>query len=178
MLLPVFAILAVLGLWLWWYYMASYLSSIPLATVSSIEAWGTFGDSFGSLNTLFTGLAFIGLVYTIHVQRKEMKETSEVLKHEKKREAIRDFENTFFQLLQIHTENVRSTKYSSRYLENLSVIPRNSPPKEGQPAFNLIYDEFKKHLASDPDLFNVAVQNTWKNAGSIIEPTPYLYLAF
>lgn len=40
-----------------------------------IPGWPTrarFGDSFGAVNTLFSGLAFAGLIYTVHIQRKEL----------------------------------------------------------------------------------------------------------
>ncbi|GGI98179.1 hypothetical protein [Paenibacillus hunanensis] len=33
---------------------------------------GIFGDMFGAVNALFSGLAFAGLIYTITVQRKEL----------------------------------------------------------------------------------------------------------
>lgn len=33
---------------------------------------GTFGDMFGAVNALFSGLAFAGLIYTITVQRQEL----------------------------------------------------------------------------------------------------------
>jgi hypothetical protein len=35
---------------------------------------GTFGDSFGALNTLFSGLAFAGLLITILIQKEELKD--------------------------------------------------------------------------------------------------------
>lgn len=35
---------------------------------------GTFGDMFGAVNALFSGLAFAGLIYTIAVQRQELQE--------------------------------------------------------------------------------------------------------
>lgn len=34
---------------------------------------GTFGDMFGAVNGLFSGLAFAALIYTIILQREEMK---------------------------------------------------------------------------------------------------------
>ncbi|MEY2664985.1 MAG: hypothetical protein RLZZ480_90 [Candidatus Parcubacteria bacterium] len=47
---------------------------------------GLFGDSYGALNTFFSGLAFLGIIYTIHLQktelqlqRKELKETRKEL---------------------------------------------------------------------------------------------------
>ena len=33
---------------------------------------GQFGDKFGSVNALFSGLAFAGLIYTIILQRKDL----------------------------------------------------------------------------------------------------------
>ncbi|OMC72997.1 hypothetical protein BK121_08795 [Paenibacillus odorifer] len=33
---------------------------------------GTFGDMFGAVNALFSGLAFAGLIFTIHLQRKDL----------------------------------------------------------------------------------------------------------
>lgn len=45
----------------------------------AIAKMGQYGDVYGGLNTLFTGLAFIGLVVTILLQRQEMKETREIM---------------------------------------------------------------------------------------------------
>ena len=39
----------------------------------SIGAAGTFGDSFGILTSLFSGIAFAGLIWTILLQRAELK---------------------------------------------------------------------------------------------------------
>lgn len=33
---------------------------------------GTFGDQFGAVNALFSGLAFTGLIYTIILQRRDL----------------------------------------------------------------------------------------------------------
>ncbi|WP_336032972.1 hypothetical protein [Acinetobacter bereziniae] len=38
------------------------------------EKYGTFGDTYGSLNTLFSGLAFAILIITMFIQRQELKE--------------------------------------------------------------------------------------------------------
>lgn len=39
----------------------------------SISAAGTFGDSFGILTSLFSGIAFAGLIWTILLQRAELR---------------------------------------------------------------------------------------------------------
>lgn len=72
------------------------------------EECGQFGDLFGSVNALFSGLAFAGLVITIIQQRhdlqlqrqandqskKELNQQNETMKKER-------FENTFFKMLEV-----------------------------------------------------------------------------
>lgn len=51
--------------------------SISGFTIYSLaDNWGdrgTMGDMFGAVNALFSGLAFAALLYTLHVQREEIK---------------------------------------------------------------------------------------------------------
>jgi hypothetical protein len=47
------------------------------------DKWETkafFGEMFGSLDALFSGLAFAGLIYTIHLQRKDLQLQREELR--------------------------------------------------------------------------------------------------
>lgn len=58
------------------------------------DSWGdrgTFGDMFGGITSLFTGLVFVGLVYTIFqqkiqlkMQRTELADTREEFKEQNK----------------------------------------------------------------------------------------------
>ncbi len=41
---------------------------------------GLVGDSFGSINALFSGLAFALLIYTIYLQRKDLEISKEELR--------------------------------------------------------------------------------------------------
>ncbi|NQU85154.1 MAG: hypothetical protein HQ541_05275 [Mariniphaga sp.] len=46
------------------------------AVYFTLDSWtdrGTFGDLFGGINSLFSGLALAGIIYTIFLQRKELK---------------------------------------------------------------------------------------------------------
>ena len=45
-----------------------------------MEARGQFGDLFGGVNALFTGLAFAGVIYTILLQRRELELQREELR--------------------------------------------------------------------------------------------------
>ena len=41
-------------------------------TINDSEKQGQFGDQFGAVNALFSGLAFAGLIFTIILQKKEL----------------------------------------------------------------------------------------------------------
>lgn len=86
------------------------------------DARGIFGDMFGAVNALFSGLAFVGFLYTILLQRADLK----LQKHEHdlsraemaaqreqlvlQNETLRQqsFENTFFQLLRLQNDIVNA----------------------------------------------------------------------
>lgn len=78
---------------------------------TSLARLGTFGDSFGVLNTLFSGLAFAGIIVSIALQSRELAETRRELQGQKEQFQIQNaslkrqvFENTFFQMLHLHNE--------------------------------------------------------------------------
>ncbi len=53
------------------------------AIYSYIDNWddrGTFGDMFGSINALFSVLAFVGIIFTVLMQREELRLQREELK--------------------------------------------------------------------------------------------------
>lgn len=56
---------------------------IGFTTYISFESWsdrGTFGDMFGGVNALFSGLAFAGVIYAIFLQSKELELQREELR--------------------------------------------------------------------------------------------------
>ncbi len=81
----------VIGLYLW------YLNSCPID--KDFDKAGKLGDSFGVLNSLFSGLAFIALVITIYLQQQDIRDT-------KKETQKQTFENTFFNLIKLHNDLV------------------------------------------------------------------------
>ncbi|WP_339307661.1 putative phage abortive infection protein [Paenibacillus sp. FSL R5-0519] len=92
------------------------------------EDRGTFGDMFGSINTIFSGFAFGGIIYTIYqqraefrlqreelrLQREEVAKTNEAMTEQIKAANIQRFESTFFQLISLHNEIVRDIKRQER----------------------------------------------------------------
>jgi len=68
--------LVIVGLWVLTPFLSSVttalLSDSFMAIYSKPIGAGEFGDQFGSLNALFSGLAFLGLTTAIFLQRKEI----------------------------------------------------------------------------------------------------------
>lgn len=84
-------------------------------TLGNVDKAGVFGDSFGVLTALFSGLAFAGIVFTIllqreelALQRKELKLTRNVLVNQVDVIKHQNFESTFFQMLRLHNDIVNS----------------------------------------------------------------------
>lgn len=75
------------------------------------EERGTFGDMFGSVNALYSGLALAGIIFTILLQKKELtlqrielSETRQEFKIQNETLRQQRFENTLFQMISIHHE--------------------------------------------------------------------------
>lgn len=69
----IWMMLVVFGVWLVYGF----------TTYMCIGKWngpGTFGDMFSAINALFSGLAFAGIIFTILLQREELKFQREELK--------------------------------------------------------------------------------------------------
>ena len=70
-------ILLVIGIW-------GLSALIIIMTLPSWSYRGTFGDLFGAVNALFSALAFAVLIYTIILQREEIKNNrDEIMLHRK-----------------------------------------------------------------------------------------------
>lgn len=79
---------------------------------------GLFGDSYGMLNALFSGLAFVGLIWAIVLQKEELslqrEELAETRREFSRQSAIfttQSFESTFFKLLEQKTTERTNVQY-------------------------------------------------------------------
>ncbi|MBU1233291.1 MAG: putative phage abortive infection protein [Proteobacteria bacterium] len=140
------------------------------------------GDSFGTLNTLFSGLAFAGLIVTLFFQRKEIIQNKEELnltriEFKKQNNLIKDqnFEGTFFQLLRLHQEIVNSINLYNK---------KNSHETVGRdcfkPFYNRFVDEFKKTSGSviREDLSNVGMSKEDANRSNDLKTIKTAYKDF
>ena len=114
----VVAIIGVIALWgLSWWGISKFIDD-PITQ-------GTFGDMFGAVNALFSGLAFAGLIVTLlyqkeelKLQREELAQTREELKGQRtefeeqnKTMKRQRFENTFFNMLSLQQEIVANLSF-------------------------------------------------------------------
>ncbi|MBV1878085.1 MAG: putative phage abortive infection protein [Pseudomonadales bacterium] len=74
----------------------------------SIAKAANFGGSFGPLATLFSGLAFAGLIITINMQKNDSDSQHQQLIKQQKTISRQLFESTFFQLVSLHNDLLKS----------------------------------------------------------------------
>ena len=125
------------------------LSFLLFTTNWDKEERGTFGDMFGAVNALFSGLAFAGLIVTLimqheelGLQRKELAQTNDELAAQReefvaqtKTMKIQRFENTLFNMLSLQQGIVNSIDY----------IPQGgadpNPEFRGKYVFDVFYNK-------------------------------------
>lgn len=105
--------LLALSIFLVWHTFPSWMGNVfdIKNSVEQQSLLGTFGDSFGALNTLFSGLAFAGIIVSIFLQSKELSETRGEIKAQGNQFKLQTqalnrqvFETTLFQLISLHNE--------------------------------------------------------------------------
>ena len=107
----IISIIGVIVLWgLSWILIDKY--------IDSSTDQGTFGDMFGAVNALFSGLAFAGLIATLlyqreelKLQRKELNEQKLEFREQNKTLKRQRFENTFFNMLSLQQEIVANISF-------------------------------------------------------------------
>lgn len=100
---------------------------------------GQFGDMFGVLNALFSGLAFAGLIITIRQQHIDLgyqwqtiKQTYDEMERQTKEFEIQNrtlkrqqFDNTFFELLRMLQSIVEGLELNVEYSQNGAIYSQN-----------------------------------------------------
>lgn len=81
---------------------------------------GLFGDMFGAVNAIFSGLAFSGIILSLYMQRvdlklqrkelkltrKEVKRTNKEFKLQNQTMEVQKFENQYYKMIDLHKQNV------------------------------------------------------------------------
>lgn len=92
-----------------------------------IDGWnirGQFGDLFGAVNALFSGLAFAGLIITIRQQHKDLEyqrqaidQSKEDINQQNETMKIERFENTFFKMIEVQQSIVNDLYATDSHTE-------------------------------------------------------------
>jgi hypothetical protein len=87
--------------------------------LSGVRA-GTFGDAFGTLNALFSGLAFTGVMVTLILQRKDLKDNQDEVSRQQ-------VESQFYNMLRLQQEvvsgvDLQKTQYQVMSNSSIQVV--------------------------------------------------------
>jgi hypothetical protein len=126
---------------------------------------GTFGDSFNVLTSLFTGLAFAGVVISIILQTQELKATrdelqgqKEALEKQQKEMMIQSFDNKFFQMLDNFNNIINSFEIQESTNKISQYGERQKVSLTGKAVFDFFLLEKISYFSSEEDpekIFNV-----------------------
>lgn len=137
---------------------------LPYLILRTKETIGIFGDQFGAVNALFSGLAFAGLIYTIilqrhdlrnqrkelFLQRKELKRNREEMVAQNKTFSLQRFENTFFNMMELQQQIVNNLEItiprSYQIRNNFQVHDKESITYKGREVFAFLYKVLKSNL--------------------------------
>lgn len=124
-----------------WYQYPMWIQVLFDSDVSEVTNRALFGDSYGALNTLFSGLAFAGIITSIFLQSQELRETRAEIKAQKEEFELQTkamnkqvFETTFFQLLQLHSEIIQSLQIEKGFGSNQILV-------HGRDVFSILFIE-------------------------------------
>jgi hypothetical protein len=102
-------------------FLAFYRGYIPLQG-KDISERGQFGDSFGVLNSLFTGLGFGGLVVTLILQQRQIRHQEAEMKLQRQNEHTRHYEETLHRLLSMYATTLDEVATTKGDLRGRSVL--------------------------------------------------------
>jgi hypothetical protein len=98
-------ILLVYGLYYWFLY-SGFPVADESATLNGVRS-GTFGDAFGALNALFSGMAFAGVVVTLYLQRKDIEDGQHEIARQQSEAARQKEESQFYNMLSLQQSVVQ-----------------------------------------------------------------------
>ena len=133
---------------------------------AKLESLGVFGDSFNILNTLFTGLAFSGVIVSIILQTQELKEAREeyagsrqALEQQKKEMEQQSFDNRFFKMIDMFNdvkEKINLNEILKKVLDQTLIDTKNEKRTNSNFSKNHIQNflkkEFKSSIINQPNI--------------------------
>lgn len=109
--------IAAMGLIFWVFYQGYF----PLKGKDITER-GQFGDSFGVLNSLFTGLGFGGLVVTLLIQQRQLRHQESEIKLQRESEQTAHYEGTLHRLIELYATTLGEVSSRNEGLRSRAVL--------------------------------------------------------
>ena len=118
----IFAIIVCLGLCAGGFLLTLYFSQQPVLFPTKGDDCppALFGDSFGAVNALISGLAFAGMIvtfvlhrYELSMQRKELEAQRQEFSDQNETMRLQRFENTFFHMMELQ-QNIVNDLYAKK----------------------------------------------------------------
>lgn len=102
-------------------FVAFYLGYIPVKG-NNFEQRGQFGDSFGVLNSLFSGLGFGGVIITLLYQQKQITLQEKEVTARRKFDETQHYEELFYRLLSLYSKTLGEVTNKNRELTGRNVL--------------------------------------------------------
>lgn len=123
------------------YLSASYFLLWPFDGWARDEL-GQFGDSWGMLTCIFSALAFIGVVYSVKIQRDSYNKIRQDSEDSKKIIKIQQFESIFFQML-----NLLQSIINDIDIKPVKNNGEHTQERNGRDAFRFFYVKLKDEVS-------------------------------
>jgi hypothetical protein len=166
--LVIFAIYAIYYVFLYLGFHSEIDGSGALTGVRS----GTFGDAFGTLNALFSGMAFAGVVVSLYLQRKDIKDSQQEVARQQVEVARQQEESQFYSMLGLQQSVVHGFDLHKLHFD--SIGGTTSPDAiRGRDCFKTwttqLKNEYKKIKdTTSGDVAGVAYEKIWsKHRGDL-----------
>ncbi|WP_047548514.1 putative phage abortive infection protein [Psychroserpens sp. Hel_I_66] len=169
------AIAIVLVLWIVSWLIIDYFifPKTFLDNQTVISERGAFGDKFGFVNSLFSGLALTGIIISIYFQQKELSLQRDELIETREEFKDQNFQTTFFNLLKTQRQLAEEIK-----IDIWDVNSSNEPKKTeitGRFFFNNSKSELRRILNA-LDFESYVNYFDWKDYSRIFDPSGDEYI--
>lgn len=121
-------------------------------------AWGQFGDFFGgTLNPILAMLSLFAILGALIIQSRELSHSTSALREQSEHLNLQAFENTFFSMVLLYNENVKTL--------DLEETEKKDVYSQGRGAFRILqlrlkgnYETVKKYYSAGRDELEVIAQ--------------------
>lgn len=138
---------------------------VPFKLFSTWQERGTFGDSFGAINSLFSGLAFAGIIYTIILQKNELQLQRQELAYtrrelERSASAQEESEKTLKEQSRLMEEQAKLMREQIEFMGKQNVAAKEAAKLD---AISTVVSYYSQEAASSKETnWNWSVQATHK----------------